>query len=103
MTDQQDPTIEVTFASPISETLQQLIGSVKREVLRQFIEQLMTALQGEGYLLHELVACLADFAEQRGEEEQAEILDQAVQSLFNIHRRSRTENPSVSGEEANED
>jgi hypothetical protein len=100
---QKDPTIEVTFATPISESLEQVIGSVRREVLRQFIEQLMVALQCERYHLHEVVACLADFCELRGMDEQAEILDQTVESLFSIYRRSRIENPSVSGEEANED
>jgi hypothetical protein len=99
---QKDPTVEVTFASSFDEILQQLIGSLKRQVLRQFIEQLMVVLQGEGYHVHEFVACLADFCEQRGEEEKAEILDQTVERLFGIHRRNRTEESSVSGEEANE-
>jgi hypothetical protein len=99
---QHDPTIEVTFASSFDEILQQLIGRLKREVLRQFIEQLMVTLQSEGYHVHELIVCLADFCELRGEEEQAEILDQTVERLFGIHRRSRTEENPISGEEANE-
>jgi hypothetical protein len=86
----KDLTLDVTYPESISQSILEIIGSVRREVLRQFIRELMGALQGEGYLIHEIVSCLADFAESQQDADLAQALDEFSEALLNIHRKNRT-------------
>ena len=96
----KDLSFDVTYPESISTSILEIIGSVRREVLRQFIRELMIALREEGYLVHEVVSCLGDFFESQQDDETAESLDQVAENLLNIHRKKRDEKTSVSSEEA---
>jgi hypothetical protein len=96
----KDLTFDVTYPESISKSILEIIGSVRREVLRQFIRELMVVLQGEGYLIHEVVSCLADFAEFQQDADVAQCLDETTESLLNIHRTRRDQETSISSEEA---
>jgi ribosomal 30S subunit maturation factor RimM len=98
--DRKDPTLEVTYPLSINETLKEVIGSVRRQVLCEFIKELMLVLQSENYLIHEIVTCLANFFESEGLDEVAECLDEGAENLLNIHRKSRTEERSIPTEES---
>lgn len=96
----KDLSLDVTYPESISTSVLEIIGSVRREVLRQFIHELMVALQEEGYLVHEVVSCLSDFLDSQDRDEEAAILDDPTESLLNIHRKRRDQKTSVSAEEA---
>jgi hypothetical protein len=90
MIPKKDLSLDVTYPEPISQSILEIIGSVRREVLRQFIRELMVALQSEGYLIHEVVSCFADFAESQQDADIAQVLDESSEALLNIHRKNRT-------------
>jgi hypothetical protein len=84
-----DP-LEVTYPSPIRESLAEVLASVRRKVLSDFLQELMLLLESEKYQIHEVLAALGDFAEAQGRDEVAQSLDEASEALLNIRRKSYT-------------
>ena len=78
------------YPLPISESIQQLIVALRRQILLQFVEDLVVALEAENYSPYELVECLAHFTHKRGWSEVTKDLDLASEKLLEIHNRSRS-------------
>lgn len=81
---------EVTYPVPVRESLGEVLASVRRKVLSDFIQELMLLLESEKYQIHEVLASLGDFAESQGRDEIAQLLDETSETLLNIRRKSYT-------------
>jgi hypothetical protein len=86
----KDPVAEFTYPVPVHEALGEVLASVRRKVLSEFLQELMLLLESEKYQIHEVLAALGDFAESQQRDEEAQVLDEASEALLNIRRKSYT-------------
>ena len=82
------------YPLPLNEALRELVASVRRQVLSQLVENLMTALEAEGYHLDQLIDAFADYTDTKPEwEEGCKRLEEAAEALLAIRKplRQRSE------------
>lgn len=90
------PSKEATdYPLPLSEIFKEVISSLRRQVLSQFVGDLALALEQEGYQFDELLDCFADFAQTRPDlKPVVKDLESAREKLLTARRAGVGEPPS---------
>lgn len=80
----------VDYPLPLNEALRELIASLRRQVLSEFIQNLMIALEAEGYHLDQLIDALADYADTKPEwGEGCGRLEEAAKAFLDVRKPLR--------------
>ena len=88
----------VDYPLPLNEALRELVASLRRQVLSQFVQNLMVALEAEGYHLDQLVDALADYADTKSEwDEGCKRLEEAAEAFLDVRKplRQRSEDEAA--------
>jgi hypothetical protein len=77
---------------PLNEAIAEILASLQREILSQFVHNFMTVLEQEGYQFYDVLDCLASYAYLRPElGEVCKCLENAVEAGIKASKNPPTE------------